>query len=210
MRKVIFLVRVSLFVAGVAVMIAPLHGEPTGMARRLIEHFHMQQVPQEGVWFSVSYVNHDSLPGTALPARYHGQDHAAGSAIYDVMTREDFSALHKLQTDETWHFYGGDPIEMLLLYPDGHGETVIIGPDVFAGQRPQFTVPHGVWQGSAPTGNGSEGYSFVGNQLDPAFDYADFEIGYRDDLQKAYPAYAARIGQLTRTEFATRPKPVAN
>ena len=184
--------------------VASLRAEPSGMAKRLIEQLHMQRVPQEGVWFSVSYVSNDPLPGGSLPARYHGKDHRAGSAIYDVMTREDFSALHKLQTDETWHFYGGDPIEMLLLYPDGRGETVVIGPDVFAGQRPQFTVPQGVWQGSAPAADGKEGYSFVGNQLSPAFDYGDFEIGYREELQKAYPAFAARIGQLTRAEFAAR------
>ena len=197
--------RVCLLLAASAVVFPTLRAEPTGTARRLIERFHMQKVPQEGVWFAVTYGSADLLPGAALPARYHGKDHSAGSCIYDVMTREDFSALHRLQTDEVWHFYGGDPIEMLLLYPDGHGETVLIGPDVFTGQRPQFTVPRGVWQGSAPAEGGKAGYSFVGNQLSPAFDPGDFEIGYRDELQKAYPAFAARVAQLTRTEFATRP-----
>ena len=95
---------------------------------------------------------------------------------------------------------------MLLLYPDGHGETVVIGPDVFAGQHPQFTVPQGVWQGSAPVGGGAAGYSFVGNQLGPAFGYDDFEIGYRDELQKQISGVRdARIGQLTREEFKARP-----
>lgn len=178
---------------------------PAGMAKRLIEQFHMEKIPDEGPWFTVIYVSKDLLPGVSLPARYHGADHAAGSAIYDVMTREDFSALHKLLTDETWHFYGGDPVEMLLLYPDGHGETIVIGPDVFAGQRPQFTVPRGVWQGSSPAGSGPEAYSFVGNQLAPAFDYHDFEPGYRDELQKAYPQFATQIARLTRDDFAARP-----
>ena len=196
------MLKVILF-ACLCLFVSILRAEPTGMAKQLIEHFHMQRVPQEGVWFSVSYVSIDTLPGASLPTRYHGKDHAAGSAIYDVMTREDFSALHKLQTDETWHFYGGDPIEMLLLYPDGHGETVVIGPDVFGGQHPQFTVPQGVWQGSAPAAGGRGGFSFVGNQLDPAFGYEDFEIGYRDQLQKQYPMFAARIGELTREEFKT-------
>ena len=182
-----------------------LHAAPVGMAERLIEKLHMTQIPQEGPWFTVNYEGKDRLPGSALPARYHGRDHATGSAIYAVMTNEDFSALHRLQTDETWHFYGGDPIEMLLLYPDGHGEIVILGPDVFAGQKPQFTVPQGVWQGSAPVAVGPEAYSFFGDQLAPAFDYHDFEIGYRDELRKTYPQYAARIDRLTREEFAARP-----
>lgn len=179
---------------------------PEGMAKRLVEHLHLQKIPDEGPWFSVTYVSDDQLAGPALPARYHDKSHAAGSAIYLVMTPEDFSALHKLQTDETWHFYGGDPIEMLLLYPDGHGQTVVIGPDVFAGQQPQFTVPRGVWQGSTPLGNGPETYSFGADQLAPAFDYMDFEIGYRDELQKAYPQFAEKIARLTREEFATRAK----
>lgn len=183
----------------------PLHAAPVGMAKRLIDQLHMEQIPDEGPWFTVTYVGKDTLPGSMLPDRYHGRDHAAGSAIYDVLTREDFSALHRLQTDETWHFYGGDPIEMLLLYPDGHGEQVTLGPDVFAGQQPQFTVPRGVWQGSAPNGAGPESYGFVGNQLSPAFDYRDFEIGYRDELQRTYPKFAAQIERLTRTPFATRP-----
>lgn len=178
---------------------------PTGMAKRLIEHFKMERIPQEGPWFSVVYVGTDRIEGSALPARYHGKAHATGSVIYAVETRTDFSALHRLQTDETWHFYGGDPLELLLLFPDGHGETVILGGDVFKGQQPQFTVPRGVWQGSAPVGDaGPEAFAYFGCQLAPAFEYEDFEIGYRDELQRTYPKFAERIGQLTRPEFATR------
>lgn len=191
-----------------AVLLAPaLHAEPTGVAKQLIDHFQMQRIPDEGPWFNVTYVSADLLPGTAVPARYHGKPHAAGSAIYCLLTREDFSALHRLQTDETWHFYGGSPLEMLLLFPDGHGETLTLGPDVLAGQRPQFTVPRGVWQGSAPTGTDPAAYSFVGTQLAPAFDYGDFEAGYREELQKFYPPFAAQIARLTRDEFSARPTP---
>jgi mannose-6-phosphate isomerase-like protein (cupin superfamily) len=111
-----------------------------------------------------------------------------------------------LQTDEIWHFYGGDPLEVLLLYPDGHGETKVLGPDVLKGQSAQLTVPRGVWQGSHPIGSGPDAYTFFGNTLAPGFEYADFAIGYRDELQKAYPKFAAKIAELTRDEFATRPK----
>jgi predicted cupin superfamily sugar epimerase len=133
----------------------------------------------------------------------------AGSAIYTLQTKEDFSALHLLQTDEIWHFYGGDPLEVLLLYPDGHGETAIIGPDVLHGQHPQFVVPRGVWQGSRPIGPGPDSYTFFGNTLAPGFEYADFAIGYRDELQKQYPKFAAQIAEFTRAEFATRSSPAA-
>ena len=203
--KTPFLLRTGLLLAAGVLMVSPLRADPTGPAKRLIDSFQMQRIPQEGPWFSVTYVSADVLPGAALPARYEGKDHHAGSAINLVLTREDFSALHRLRTDETWHFYGGDPVEMLLLYPDGHGEAVVIGPDVLAGQHPQFTVPRGVWQGSAPRGTAPEAYSFAGDQLAPAFDYTDFEIGYRDELQKAYPQFADQIARLTRAEFMRRP-----
>ena len=130
----------------------PTDTAPGGMAGQLIAHFNMQKIPVEGPWFSVTYKSTDSLPVGALPSRYHGV-RLAGSAICALETRVDFSALHKLATDEIWHFYGGDPIEMLLLHPDGHGEIVIIGPDALGGQHPQFTVPRGVWQGSRPLCN---------------------------------------------------------
>ena len=69
------------------------------------------------------------------------------SAIVALETPRDFSALHRLQSDEVWHFYSGTPLTMPLLYPDGHGETVTLGANVGAGQLPQVTVPGGVWRG---------------------------------------------------------------
>jgi mannose-6-phosphate isomerase-like protein (cupin superfamily) len=92
-----------------------------------------------------------------------------------------------------------------LLYPDGRGQKVILGPNVLAGEVLQFTVPRGVWQGSAPRGTSAQRYSLFGDQLSPAFLYEDFEMGYRDALQKAYPSFARDIEGLTRAEFATQP-----
>lgn len=178
---------------------------PSGPAARLIRHYHMQLVPAEEVWFSPTYVSGDEVAGAALPPRYSGLDHAAGSAIVALETPRYFSALHRLKSDEVWHFYGGAPLQLLLLYPDGHGERVVLGSNVSAGETPQLTVPHDVWQGSAPLGASPRTYSFIGTQLSPAFAYADFEIGYRDDLQRQYPAYAKDIRRLTRDEFAVRP-----
>jgi len=177
---------------------------PDGMAEKLIEHYHMQLIPREGAWFSQTYASEDQIDGAALPPRYAKHAHPAGSAIVVVATPTDFSALHRLQTDEVWHFYGGAPLDMLLLYPDGHGRKVTIGPDVFAGEFPQFTVPRGVWQGAAPNAASAGTYSFAGTQLSPGFDYGDFEIGYRDELQRKFPQFSGDIEQLTRAEFATR------
>ncbi len=178
---------------------------PEGIAARLIAHYQMQRVPQEGPWFSLTYESTDMLEGADLPERYAGRSHLAGSAIILVETPADFSAMHRLRTDEVWHFYGGSPIDMLLLYPDGTGRRITLGGDVFSGQLPQFTVPHGVWQGSIPRNRDAKAYSLAGDQLSPGFDYEDFEMGYRDALQRQYPAFAADIHRLTRDEFASAP-----
>ena len=182
---------------------------PGGMAGRLIDHFQMQRVPAEGVWFALSYASEDRIDGAALPARYAQRSHRAGSAIYVVATRADFSALHRLQTDETWHFYGGSPLEMLLLYPDGAIRHVTLGADVLAGQLAQLTVPRGVWQAAAPRSRAAGAWSFAGTHLAPGFEYADFEIGYRDELQRAYPQAAAVIARFTRAAHAARPASLA-
>jgi predicted cupin superfamily sugar epimerase/mannose-6-phosphate isomerase-like protein (cupin superfamily) len=175
------------------------------MAQKLIDHYHMQKVPQEGCWFSLSYSSADALGGDTLPARYAGRAHPAGSAIVALETANDFSAMHRLQTDEVWHFYDGSPIDLLLLYPDGHGQKVTLGANVLAGELRQFTVPRGVWQGSSPRAGSAGAYSLFADQLSPGFDYADFEIGYRDALQREYPTFARDIEHLTRAEFAVSP-----
>ena len=180
---------------------------PRPTAAALIQHFKMTQVPQEGPWFTLTYSSEDILPRAALPQRYDGP-RAAGSAIIGLLTRTDFSALHKLKTDEMWHYYGGDPIRMLVLHPDGHGEEVVLGPDVLNGQKLQFVVPQGSWQGAMPIGTDVDTWSLFGDTLAPAFAYSDFAMGYRDELQQAYPRFAAVIAQLTRKEFVTRPGPV--
>jgi uncharacterized protein len=178
-----------------------LRSKPGGMAQKFIQHFKMEKIPAEGPWFTVTYRSEDVLDSKSLPGRYKSS-RVAGTAIYAVQTKEDFSAIHKLMTDEIWHFYGGDPLEMLLLYPDGRGEIVVIGPDIFKGQHPQFVVPRDVWQGSMPIGPESESYSFFGNTLAPGFEFDDFAMGYRAELQEKYPQFADHIARLTRAEFA--------
>jgi predicted cupin superfamily sugar epimerase/mannose-6-phosphate isomerase-like protein (cupin superfamily) len=121
-----------------------------------------------------------------------------------LVTRRDFSAMHRLTTAETWHFYGGDPAELLLLHPDGLAEVVEFGPDPLAGQRPQVTVPEGVWMGARPARDDVAAYSFFGCTLAPGFDYGDYEHGYRGELQAGWPEVAELIAGLTREDSIMR------
>ena len=107
----------------------------------------LQPLPQEGGYYAESYRSDEKLAANALPARY-SSERALGTAIYFLLTADTFSGMHKLVTDEIYHFYLGDPVELLLLDNDGSGEVVTIGTRLADGMRPQVTVPRGTWQGS--------------------------------------------------------------
>lgn len=156
----------------------------------------MQRIPHEGAWFALRWVARE---------RAAGGMRAAGNAILALVTRRDFSAMHRLRTDETWHFHGGDAAELLLLRPGGRAEVVRLGGDVFGGEEPQVTVPAGTWMGARPARDGAEAYSFFGCTLAPGFDYADYEPGWRDELTAGWPEAAGLIAELTRADSLARP-----
>ncbi|MFH1498935.1 MAG: cupin domain-containing protein [Verrucomicrobiota bacterium] len=167
-------------------------------AQQLIDYFGMTRIAHEGCWFALSYVSPVKLASGSLPARFGTEPRAAGSAIHALVTREDFSAMHRLAQDETWHFYQGDPIELLLLHPDGTDEVVVLGPDIVAGQRPQFTVPAGTWMGARPLPDAAAAWSLFGCTLTPAFAERDYVPGERTALIADFPERAALIEGLTR------------
>ena len=81
-------------------------------------------------------------------------DRAMSTAIYYLLEAGTFSEMHVLASDEMFHFYLGDPVEMLQLFPDGRSALLTLGPDLAAGQRVQVHVPAGVWQGTRLIGEG--------------------------------------------------------
>ena len=121
---------------------------------------------------------------------------AFGTAIYYLLTADSYSAMHRLPGDEIFHFYLGDPVEMLQLRPDGTGEVLILGPDILHGMRPQTVVAGGVWQGSRLAAGGS--FALLGTTMAPAFDFADYVAGEAAQLSAAYPQHEERIKSLTR------------
>lgn len=152
-------------------------------AERLIAALSLRPLPVEGGWFRETYRSADAVG-----------DRSAGTAIYFLLTPDTFSALHRLKTDEVYHFYLGDPVELLTLGPEG-GRVTLLGSDVFGGQMPQLVVPHGVWQGSRLVPGGS--FALLGTTMAPGFDFADFELGDRARLEVDYPAFAEWIRRLS-------------
>src|SRR5262249_10991645 len=118
------------------------------------------------------------------------------TAMYYLLTPDTFSALHRLPTDEVYHFYLGDPVRLLQLFPEGGGREVILGNDLAAGQQPQVVVPRKVWHGSFLEEGGQ--VALLGTTMAPGFDFDDYQPGVRALLQLRYPSFKNLIEKLTR------------
>ena len=166
-------------------------------AEEIIRLLKLEPLPVEGGWFRQTYCSDETIPADGLPPRYNAAK-PFGTAIYFLLTNEPdcFSALHQLPTEEIYHFYLGDPVELLMLHPGGRSERVVLGPDVLGGQQVQVTVLRGVWQGSRLLPGGR--FALMGTTMAPGFTPEDFTGGDREELIQLYPAEAERIRALTR------------
>ena len=164
-------------------------------ADQIITLFNLKPHPEEGGYFMETYRSSETIPEKALPSRYGGV-RSFGTGIYYLLTPETFSAMHRLQSDEIFHFYSGDPVEMAQLWPDGSGRVLILGSDFFNGMQPQVVVPRGTWQGSRLLKDGR--FALLGTTVSPGFEFADYESGLRDELVKSYPQFRDLIIALTR------------
>jgi hypothetical protein len=119
-----------------------------------------------------------------------------GTAIYYLLEPGTFSQMHVLASDEFFHFYLGDPVEMLQLHPDGSSAVLTLGPDLAAGQQVQLVVPAGVWQGSRLIEGGK--VALLGCTVTPGFEFADYRSATYAELAAKWPEQAERIKALTR------------
>ena len=120
-----------------------------------------------------------------------------GTAIYYSLESGSFSEMHMLDSDEIFHFYLGDPAEMLQLYPDGGSAVLTLGQGLEAGQHVQVLVPAGVWQGMRLIGDGA--MALVGCTVVPGFDFADYHNAPFAELAAKWPEQAELIKALTRS-----------
>jgi predicted cupin superfamily sugar epimerase len=148
----------------------------------------------EGGHFAEVYRSAESIPKQALPSRFGG-DRTFCTGIFYLLEAGDFSAFHRIKSDETWHFYAGGPLDVLMLSKEGV-TTVRLGCELHKGQVLQMTVPAEVWFAARPV-EGS-GYTLTGCTVSPGFDFADFEMGSRQELTTEFPACQRHIEELTR------------
>ncbi|AUD02223.1 cupin domain-containing protein [Spirosoma pollinicola] len=163
-------------------------------AAQYVQTFNMQPHP-EGGYFAETYRSAEQIPQSALPERFSGA-RPYSTAIYFLLESHHISALHRIASDEVWHFYAGGPLEIFVISPAGELTVIRLGNDPVKGEVFQAVVPAGCWFGSKP----AEGvdFSLVGCTVAPGFDFADFEMASRTSLLAEFPQHKAVIGNLNR------------
>lgn len=160
----------------------------------IIAGYNMRPHP-EGGFYKETYRSPGIIAANALPQGFTGSRHFS-TAIYFLLQQGDFSAFHRIKSDECWHFYSGGTLLIYVIDKHANLQLIKLGPNIQAGESFQYVVPAGCWFASAPAINTA--YSLVGCTVSPGFDFADFELAERGVLTNQYPQHAGIITQLTR------------
>jgi uncharacterized protein len=152
--------------------------------------------PREGGWYVRTYEAAELMVAEAFADGRYAGARRTGTAIYYLLEPGTFSEMHRLRSDEVFHFYAGDAVEMLQLEEGGDGRLVVIGNDLLGGQQPQVVVKREVWQGSQLVEGGR--WALLGCTVSPGFEFEDYETGAREQLCAGWPQFAEKIKALTR------------
>lgn len=162
---------------------------------RIIEQLQLLPHP-EGGWYREVYRSDEMLQPASLPDRY-STAHCFSTSIYFLLKNDDFSAFHRISSDETWHFYKGSPVIIYCIFPDGSSSQVILGNNLDEGQVLQYTILRNCW--FAARNQDENSFSLVGCTVSPGFDFSDFELGLQQNLISLFPHKRALILTLTRS-----------
>ena len=160
------------------------------MSRPLIEAHGLKPHP-EGGFYKETY---RSAVKTATP---RGERPVSTGILY-LLPEGQYSSLHRIKSDEMWHFHLGGALRLTQISPKGKVESVILGPDVLKGEKLQHVVPAGFWFGAQPQPGAS--FCLLGCTVAPGFDFADFELGARSALIAKFPSARETIERLTKKE----------
>ncbi|WKZ70336.1 MAG: cupin domain-containing protein [Melioribacteraceae bacterium] len=163
-------------------------------ASTLVEKLDLQPHP-EGGYFKEVYRSDELIKVEGLPERY-SSERCFSTSIYYMLVGEQFSAFHKLQSDETWHFYLGSPIVLHLISSEGNYSKIILGQNITEDENLQYTIPRETW--FAAEVKDKTTYSLVGCTVSPGFDFADFEMGDRKTLLDKFQQHQNLIKQFSQ------------
>lgn len=168
-------------------------------AAQWVEHLQLLPHP-EGGFFKETYRSGGGIALDYLPPDF-GQGSELrqfSTAIYYLLEAGQFSSLHRIKSDEVWHFYAGSCLEVYSISPSGELAVLKLGSDPSQGQVFQGMVPAGDWFGATLADSQPGNYALVGCTVAPGFDFNDFELGTRADLLAAFPQHESVIQKLTR------------
>ena len=167
--------------------------------QEIIEHLKLIPHPSEGGYFKIVHNDKLTLPNSVLPDLVNvEEERTICDAIYYMIDSDNHSQLHRTAGNMLYHFYYGDPVEMLLLHPEGttpSTERVTFGNDIKAGQQPMILIPGGSWLGIQVQPPGK--FALMGVTLSPGFNISDYTMGQRDELIAQYPTEKELITTLT-------------
>jgi predicted cupin superfamily sugar epimerase len=166
-------------------------------AKEIIEKLDLAPLPEEGGYYKQTYCGKIKLPANELGITGEGV-RTVGTAIYYLVVPSSFSALHRLKSDEIFHFYAGNAVEMIQIDPNGELRRYTIGSDIMAGQVPQVVVPAGSWQGLRLKSGGA--WALLGTTMSPGFEFEDFELGERQRMFDEFPQLRNEIMNYSRAE----------
>ena len=152
-----------------------------------IQQLNLQRHPEGGYFAEVYKSDENVQPGRG--------ERPAGTSIYFLLEHPDFSAFHRLQSDEIWHFYAGVPLTLWVMDAAGSLTTLRLGSNPALNQEFQAIVPKNTWFAAQPD---AVGFSLVGCTMAPGFEYADFELARAQELAREYPQHRQLIERLTR------------
>ncbi|HWW23774.1 MAG TPA: cupin domain-containing protein [Edaphobacter sp.] len=152
--------------------------------------------PREGGWYVRTYEAAEMVAAEAFEEDQYSGPRRTNTAIYYLLEADTFSEMHRLRSDEVFHFYMGDPVEMLQLSLDMKGKTIVLGTDLAKRERPQVVVKHGVWQGSRLVAGGK--WALLGCTVSPGFEFEDYEDASYEELADLWPDWSEMIRALTR------------
>jgi predicted cupin superfamily sugar epimerase len=167
---------------------------PEISVKSLLQYYNLLPHP-EGGYFKESYCSTEMVDALSLPERFPG-NRFFSTAIYFLLEKGDYSAFHKIKSDECWHFYAGDTLNVYVIQLNGRLDKIQLGPNISKGETFQYVVPANCWFASEPSENTD--FSFVGCTVAPGFDFADFELAKAEELIDLFPQYSSLIKRLCR------------
>jgi predicted cupin superfamily sugar epimerase len=163
-------------------------------ASSLIDQLQLLPHP-EGGYYKETYRSPETVLRQGLPERFLG-DRSFSTAIYFLLPRKEFSAFHRIKSDECWHHYAGGTLLIHVLGENGEYSCIRLGAKVEEGEVFQAVVPGGAWFASEPAADAD--FVLVGCTVSPGFDFADFEMAEAETLVKQFPAQESLIRRLCR------------